>query len=101
LNKKGVTNLECRELERKKDPPKTSLNVYEHINPKFKVGENAPKLTKQIHLTNQCGLRVIMNMVNNEKVKVIMVKKVVEKGKEVTTNENGLIVELELKNSKA
>jgi hypothetical protein len=29
------------------------------------------------------------------------VKKVVEKGKEVTTNENGLIVELELKNSKA
>jgi len=40
-------------------------------------------------------------MVNNEKVKVIMVKKVVEKGKEVTTNKNGLIVELKLKNSKA
>ncbi len=64
------------------------------------MGENAPKLTKQIHLTNQCGLRVIMNMVNNKKVKV-MVKEAVEKGKEVTTNENGLIVELELKNSKA
>jgi hypothetical protein len=57
-------------LKEKKNPPKTRLSVDEHINPKFKVGENAPKLTKQIHLTNQCGLRVIMNMVNNEEVKV-------------------------------
>jgi hypothetical protein len=30
-----------------------------------------------------------------------MVKEAVEKGKEATTNENGLIVELKLKNSKA
>jgi hypothetical protein len=55
---------------KKKNPPKFGLNVDECISPKFKVGENAPKLTRQIHLTNQCGLRVIMSMVNNEKAKV-------------------------------
>jgi hypothetical protein len=59
-----------KNLKGKKNPPKFGLNVDECISPKFKVGENAPKLTRQIHLTNQCGLRVIMSMVNNEKAKV-------------------------------
>jgi hypothetical protein len=57
-------------LKEKKNPPKIGLNVDECINPKFKMGENTPKLTKQIHLTNQRGLRVIMSMVNNENAKV-------------------------------
>jgi hypothetical protein len=55
LNKKGVTNWNEENLKEKKDPLEIGLSVDERINPKFKVGENTPKLTKIFTLLINVG----------------------------------------------
>jgi len=86
-----------RTRRKKKTPPKIGLNVDECINPKFKMGKNAPKLTKQIHLANQRGLRVIKSIWLTTKRLRFMVEEVAKGG---DNQWNGFRVELELKSSK-